>query len=151
MTPQALEQIHRAAFTQDRPWRAAEFTDLLASPHVTLHAAPYGFALTRTVAGESELLTIAVLPTHQRRGIAQALLLQWLAMLKNRADVAFLEVAADNAPARGLYEKVGFAQAGARPAYYARATGPAMDALLMRREMRMAQGAVSPLKSPESG
>jgi ribosomal protein S18 acetylase RimI-like enzyme len=35
------------------------------------------------------------------------------------AVAMFLEVAAGNFPARGLYEAAGFAKAGVRPGYYA--------------------------------
>jgi ribosomal-protein-alanine N-acetyltransferase len=44
----------------------------------------------------------------------------------------FLEVAADNAPAIGLYQSAGFIQAGVRCGYYAR-SGGAVDALVLKR------------------
>ena len=131
MTPDDLARIHRAAFTSDRPWRAREFADLLQSPHVALSDAAHGFALTRTVAGESELLTVAVDPAFQRRGIARQLLDSWLTAAKENAARAFLEVAADNHAAIALYHQLGFAEISRRRGYYARADAAPADALIM--------------------
>ncbi|MDF1729040.1 MAG: ribosomal-protein-alanine acetyltransferase, partial [Sulfitobacter sp.] len=69
MKPADLARLHAAAFTRERPWAAAEFAALLENRHTALLTRPHGFALTRTVAGESELLTLAVDPAHQRQGI----------------------------------------------------------------------------------
>ena len=42
----------------------------------------------------------------------------------------FLEVAADNTPARALYEQNGFVQIGVRPRYY-----DGVDAIMMRKDI----------------
>ncbi|WP_415921448.1 GNAT family N-acetyltransferase [Tateyamaria sp. SN6-1] len=115
----------------ERPWSAAEFETLLGQPHTRLAHVPQGFALWRGIAGEAELLTIAVDPSAQGHGIGTAVMHRWMADAATTCDTAFLEVAADNAPARALYAKTGFAQVGLRPAYYARGTAPA-DALILR-------------------
>ncbi len=96
MNSDALAALHQAAFTIDRPWSAPEFTELLDNSFTSLISHPHGFALIRTLAGETELLTLAVDPAHQRQGIAQRLLTQWLKDAQSRAERAFLEVAADN-------------------------------------------------------
>ena len=44
----------------------------------------------------------------------------------------FLDVATSNAEAKALYLKAGFVEVGKRKAYYARATTPAEDALILR-------------------
>jgi len=41
----------------------------------------------------------------------------------------------DNPGALALYEAAGFAPSGRRPGYYARTDGPAVDAVVMRREL----------------
>lgn len=131
MTPAQMAAIHTRAFVHDRPWSAAEFTDLLAQPYTAAYTAPGGFALTRTLAVESELLTLAVDPAHQRRGVARSLLSAWLHAIESHAETAFLEVATDNAPAIALYTQQGFTRSGLRRAYYARSAAPAADALIM--------------------
>lgn len=133
MTPFELAQIHANAFTQDRSWTEAEFAALLASPHTALHTITGGFALTRTIARESELLMMAVDPTHQRRGMATSLMNAWLLSIATTADQAFLEVAEDNAPARALYGRFDFATVGSRSAYYRRVNAPSVTALVMSR------------------
>ncbi len=47
----------------------------------------------------------------------------------------FLEVAAGNAAAIGLYEGAGFQRVGLRRGYYAKSEGPAEDALVLRRPL----------------
>lgn len=135
MTPAQMAHIHAAAFTQERAWTAAEFTSLLASPYVHAFTANGGYALTRTLAGESELLSLAVHPDHQRRGIARGLLTAWITAIQPQAETAFLEVAADNSGALALYESMEFARSGLRKGYYSRADAPAVDAVLMSRPL----------------
>ena len=133
MTPEQMAQIHAAAFTDARSWTAAEFNILSAQPFVTVFTAKGGLALTRTLAGESELLTLAVHPDHQRRGVARGLIADWIAAVQSHAETAFLEVAEDNDPALALYLSEGFAKTGLRKGYYARRDGPAINAVLMSR------------------
>jgi ribosomal-protein-alanine N-acetyltransferase len=130
MTPEALARLHQKAFLTTRPWHAAEFESLLRSPHVYLFAREHGFALIRVVAGEAELLTLAVDPEHRRQGIASALMHDW--MIASEAGSAFLEVAADNQPAIALYAGHGFEICGRRAGYYRRKDAEPVDALLMQ-------------------
>ncbi|MEX3314573.1 GNAT family N-acetyltransferase [Sulfitobacter sp. PS-8MA] len=135
MTAAELATLHAAAFTRDRPWRAEEFASLLDSPFTTLLTRPGGFALIRSIAEESELLTLAVDPAHQRRGLGRALVQDWITALPRSITSGFLEVAEDNAPARALYAAMGFAQVATRRAYYARPGGPPVDACILRRDL----------------
>ena len=131
MTPDQLAQIHRDAFVHERSWQAAEFAELLAKPYNHCLSTKGGFALIQTFEDEAELLTLAVSPAHQRKGIAQELITRWIST--SDASTAFLEVAADNNPAIALYSKNGFTQSGLRKDYYKRPSGLAIDALLMTR------------------
>lgn len=130
-----MAAIHHAAFVHDRGWSAEEFTALLAQPYIAAFTAQGGFALTRTLAGETELLTLAVSPAHQRRGIASTLIRQWITSVQPTTQTAFLEVAADNYAALALYGDQGFIQSGLRKAYYKRSTSAAVDAALMTRAL----------------
>ena len=127
---QALARLHAAAFDHPRPWSAAEFQALLADPLVTIVAspedAPQGFAVIRTIAGESELLTIAVAPDARGQGLGRRVLNLALA---HSASTVFLEVASSNSAALQLYRTAGFDAVGRRPRYY----DDGSDALILRR------------------
>lgn len=86
------------------------------------------------VVGESaEILTVGVIPSARRRGIARALLDGLIEEARRRAAVeAFLEVRVDNAAARALYNADGFVEVGIRPGYY---DGGRVDAVVMRRDL----------------
>lgn len=132
MTPALLARLHAASFTAPRPWTEAELAGFLADPLCDLIALDGGFALIRTIAGEAELLTIAVDPTLRRRGLGRTLLDAALVRAKARgAEAIFLEVAADNVAAIALYEAAGFQRSGTRPGYYRQADGFRTDALTM--------------------
>lgn len=144
MTPEQMEATHAAAFTQARAWRAAEFAALLERPGGFVVGDARCFALGSVVAGEAELLTIATHPDHQRQGHALAVMRAWMAEAVARgAEVAFLEVAEDNTPARALYERCGFAEAGRRRGYYRRSDGGRVDALVLRRLLDPRAGGAS--------
>jgi ribosomal-protein-alanine N-acetyltransferase len=131
-----MTRIHTAAYRLDRPWTQAEFSGLMDSPHVIALGDDRAFILARIIADEAEVLTIATHPDHRRQGLARDLLAQFHAAAQAKGAVtAFLEVAADNAPALALYLSAGYVQAGLRRAYYDRADGPAADALILRRAL----------------
>ena len=137
MTAEEMARLHAAAFAPERGWSAEEIAALLAHPLVTAHVAAAGFALTRTVADESELLTLAVAPEARRQGVGRALVARWLGGLGGAR--AFLEVAADNAGAIALYEAAGFEVSGIRRGYYRRPGAAPVDALAMTRRMTLGQ------------
>jgi ribosomal-protein-alanine N-acetyltransferase len=135
MTPKALAALHGRCFTTPRPWTAAEFAGFLADPLVFLLVeGDAGLLLGRAVAGEAELLTLAVAPEARGRGLGRKLVSRFLYQARLRgAGSAFLEVAEDNTPARALYARTGFAEAGRRRGYYQAPDGRAVDALVLRR------------------
>ena len=137
--PARLAAIHAACFTTPRPWTAAEFAALLAQPHVFLltddASAPGALLIGSAIAGEAELLTLAVRPPARRQGIGRRLVQDFLATAQARgAEDLFLEVAADNAAAIALYEAAGFRRSGLRRGYYHTAEGAAGDALVLTRK-----------------
>ena len=128
-------------------WDANTLRDMLADPTTSALIAkvrlnetaphmPAGFVIGRTAADEAEVLTIGVSEPFQRRGIGRRLmdgLIRAVAGLG--AGRIFLEVAADNDGARGLYLDMGFTAVGLRPAYYQRPDAPPADALTLACEL----------------
>jgi ribosomal-protein-alanine N-acetyltransferase len=105
----------------ERAWTRQDLAGLLASPGVT------GLLL------QAESRDVAVRPTERRRGAGRRLLTAVIdRVCEAGAQTLFLEVGADNPPARALYEAMGFRVIGTRPAYYRRGEGPPADALIMR-------------------
>lgn len=117
----ALAALHASVFAQG--WSESDFRKFLADPAVYGFAAgglkPTGFILCRVTADEAEVLTLGVAAAHRGRGIGRALLALAMAEAARRgARQMFLEVGEDNAPARALYESLGFLGVGRREQYY---------------------------------
>lgn len=94
---------------------------------------PLGFSLSRTVAGESELLLLAVAPACQRRGVGRRLLDQFMDRARaNGARRVHLEVRDGNS-AIEMYRGAGFKPAGRRRNYYRGLDGRQFDALTFAR------------------
>ena len=134
MTPARMAEIHAAAFAgHGQVWSEADFLQMRARPGTDFLAVNTdGFALFQVIAPEAELLTIAIDPPAQGRGLGRIALETAMVLAAERgAETMFLEVAEDNAPARALYDRLGFTQTGRRRGYYARAGAAAVDAILM--------------------
>lgn len=138
MTPAEMARIHAAAMTDSRPWTAQEISAMLAQPGCLAFSNGPSFALVRFAADETELLTIATHPYRQNQGLASTLVQHWLEAAKRRDMAsAFLEVAADNAPALRLYLSQGFRKSGTRRGYYERQGAPSADAVVMERRLTL--------------
>lgn len=142
-----LAALQASAF--DDRWSADFIACLLDQPGVVAAVAAespsaqgaQGMILVRSIAGEAEILTLAVRPAARRRGVARALVRYGAA----RADalgagVMFLEVSAANAAAIPLYLGLGFVRAGLRPGYYATPDGVRQDALILRVALPLSVG-----------
>lgn len=129
--------IYASAF--DEPWGEAALLDLLrmqgAFGYIAMekgsddasHAT--GFVLARCLFEEAEILTIAVSPNLQGKGIAKGLMASAHQHAMNKgAEKMFLEVAADNKTARHLYQKLGYEELSIRKDYYRRVGGKRVDA-----------------------
>jgi len=135
-----LADLHDRAFP--RPWSALEFEELLTSPGVFAvmgeagePAVEKGFIFCRSIAGEAEILTIAVDPAARRRGWGGALVEMAAGIAtETGSEAMFLEVASDNTAAIALYAATGFARVGLRKGYYPHPDG-ARDAIVMRRAL----------------
>jgi len=135
--PDTLARLHARAFAPTgRGWSAAEFAYLVDAPHCCLCHEAHGFALSRVIAGEAELLTLATDPGHRREGIAARVLAGVEAKaVQMGAERQFLEVAEDNTGARALYSAAGYAEISRRAGYYARPGGTPVDALVLSKEL----------------
>jgi ribosomal-protein-alanine N-acetyltransferase len=136
-----LARLHALCFPEDR-WDEKALTDLLSMAGASGHLVedveerrPLGFILDLVIAAEAEILTLAVSPDCRRQGVGRALLADLFERAWRRGAHAIgLEVAADNAAARQLYESCGFSPTGRRRGYYRR-RGIGVDALLFRRPL----------------
>jgi len=148
-SPRDLDQIlaiEAASFTS--PWTREMYLAELDNVGVSYcyaardeSGAIVGFCSFWRVADELHINNLAVAPACRRRGVATALLTFVLDEGdKLGARRASLEVRRSNDAARQLYERLGFAAAGVRRAYY---TNPVEDALVLWREdlrLRTARG-----------
>lgn len=133
MTGEDLARTHKAAFTDSRPWSADEFAALLIQKTTVIAGDANSFVLGRVQLDEAEILTLATAPAHQRQGRAKAALEDFLTRIASKGVMTvFLEVAADNVPALGLYETAGFKRVGLRKGYYLRTHVPACDAIVLQ-------------------
>ena len=88
-----------------------------------------GYINYRFIAGEGELMRIAVLPEYRGRGYSKVLMDAMMeAAAKNQITDLTLEVRAGNEFAIGLYKAYGFAEEAVRKKYY---HNPTEDALIM--------------------
>lgn len=139
LTPTDLAASHKRACTVDRPWSSVEFAELLTQKGIILCGDHNSFVLGRVTCDEAEVLTVVTIPDQQRKGLARRALRRFCTAAQQAGAVtAFLEVAADNAPALTLYRSEGFATVGQRRAYYIRNAQPPADALVLRRGLSQA-------------
>lgn len=137
-----LAMIHASVF--DTPWSAAALRTELKKPPVLGLAfidpaeenRILSFVLFQRALDEAEMLTLATLPTHQKRGYAKTLLKAAFSSLRERGVAkCLLDVAADNQGAISLYQKLGFTEDGRRKGYYKRSGAMPADAILMSSDL----------------
>ena len=138
-----MDQTHVAQIAQlevlcfSDPWSESSIASELSNPLSCWLVAVEGekvagYVGSQTVIGETDMMNVAVHPDYCRQGIANRLILTLVDALKERGSHwLMLEVRQSNAPARALYEKLGFAEVGRRKNYY---RNPKEDALILRKE-----------------
>jgi len=130
----AVAALHAVSFR--RGWGEDEILQLLldravVTQRMTNGGKLIGFIMSRRAAGEAEILSVAIAPGWQGRGLSRDLLnwhLRRLAGLGVRA--VYLEVGEHNAPACRLYRRAGFREVGRRQGYYE----DGATALVLRRD-----------------
>lgn len=105
------DYAHCIVYTQD-----TEANDLVYSKS---SSKIIGYAIFHLMGEDSELLSIAVSPNSQQKGIGTSLINSGLCKLNfENGDKCFLEVREGNLKARKFYEKNGFILFGTRKKYY---------------------------------
>ena len=130
-------EIERLCFSD--PWSEKMLAEHLANPcSLTLAAVDgagrlLGYVGLLAVVDEGYITNVAVRPDCRRQGVASSLL-QALESRGRARNLTFLtlEVRQSNAPARALYEKLGYLQAGLRRNYY---ENPREDAIIMTKTL----------------
>jgi len=121
-------------------WTRNQCVGIFALPGVwltmaTLDGAPAGFALSRKVADEVELLLLATAPASRRRGVAAALLRSVIAdSIAAGAITLHLEVREGNEAIK-LYRGTGFVKVGERRNYYRGSSGQSFHAFTFSRKL----------------
>jgi [ribosomal protein S18]-alanine N-acetyltransferase len=128
------------------PWSFETFSAALALRHMRFLVAEdrvaragdgepalVGYVVAMVMADEGEIADVAVAPGARRRGVARTLIERVAAdLMQEGVRSLYLEVRESNAPARALYDAMGFAQVGRRRGYYQL---PSEDALLLRKDL----------------
>ena len=130
-------EIERLCFSD--PWSEKMLAEHLANPcSLTLAAVDgagrlLGYVGLLAVVDEGYITNVAVRPDCRRQGVASSLL-QALEARGRARNLTFLTLEArqSNAPARALYEKLGYVQAGLRRNYY---ENPREDAVIMTKTL----------------
>lgn len=131
---QDVAELEQKSFTV--PWSGKLLEECLVSPLDKVWVLEdegkiKGYCNFRVIAGEGELMRIAILPASRGRGYGRELMeiLAEYARI-NQVEEISLEVRASNSAAINLYKSYGFKIEAVRKRYY---TDPAEDALIMWR------------------
>jgi ribosomal-protein-alanine N-acetyltransferase len=123
-------------------WTRSQCAGILPMTGVSLivardmeRASIVGFSLSRTVADESELLLLAVAPSHHRQGIGTLLLDDFMERARSSGVTrTHLEVR-DGNPAIQMYRESGFVPVGRRRNYYHGMDGGRFDAITLAKDL----------------
>lgn len=122
-------------------WNRKQLLDALALPGTHLLLAGthggepadeeevVGFALSRAVLGEEELLLLAIHPAHRGRGLGTVLLERFVAAARAHGSARLFLEMRDGNKAETLYRRQGFISIGLRRNYYRRGVAGPLDAI----------------------
>jgi len=123
-------------------WTRSQLAGILPMNGVSLmlarapgRAGTIGFSLFRTVADESELLLLAVLPDYRRQGVGRQLLEDFLDRARNDGVARVHLEVRDGNPAVAMYRSSGFLPIGRRRNYYHAADGARFDAITFSTQL----------------
>lgn len=121
-------------------WSRSQCAGILPMPGVWLLLARregrgVGFALSRVILDEAELLLLAVQPGLRRTGVGAALLEAVAQEALTRGAIQLHLEMRENNPAGALYRGAGFGEIGRRPRYYRGSDGHSFDAITLARPL----------------
>ena len=135
-----LMQVMNSAFDPlfGEAWNAGQCLGILSLPDVWLSFAEtgdrtIGFALSRLLMDEAELLLLAVEPDARCHGVGRALIERAVVVAAGKGAHRLLLEVRDGNQALDLYRDSGFGEIGRRRAYYHGSDGAARDALTLAR------------------
>jgi ribosomal-protein-alanine N-acetyltransferase len=138
-----IMRVMEAAFdpAYGEAWSRRQVADALVLPGTHYHLAradgeppgpgelAAGFALTRAVLDEEELLLLAVMPACRGKGLGGRLLRRVKQAARERGVARLFLEMRDGNGAEALYRRHGFAAMGRRRNYYRRGTAGPADAI----------------------
>jgi [ribosomal protein S18]-alanine N-acetyltransferase len=137
----AIMPVMRAAFDPryGEAWSDTQCFGVLGVPGSTLliggDDVVQGFALSRVILDECELMLLAVDPAMQGEGLGRELLNEVIRQAHSAgAKSLFLEMRSGNSALR-LYTSAGFVEVGRRPNYYRGSNGETFDAVTYRCQL----------------
>ena len=119
-------------------WNAGQCLGILSLPDVWLSFAEYedrtvGFALSRLLMDEAELLLLAVEPHARGHGVGRMLIERSAEIAAEKGAHRLLLEVRDGNHALNLYREAGFGEIGRRRDYYRGLDGTTRDALTLAR------------------
>ena len=139
LNPTQLDDVYELEqITFSDAWSPSSLLSSFESPHSLFFAATddksgslLGYAIVYCIAGEAQILNIAVDVYQRERGIGSALMQAMIDGATARGcELILLEVRESNQAAISLYKKFGFQTIGRRKKYYSK---PTEDAIQMQR------------------
>ncbi len=130
-----LAEIEEICFSE--PWSEAVFENFLERKgSVVLAAASegtvVGYITGACVLDQSDIYNIAVISEYRRKGVGDALLREFFAVLPAEVKTVGLEVRESNGAAISMYRKNGFETVGMRKNFY---ISPRENAVLMTKQL----------------
>lgn len=137
--------IEKEAFPD--PWHISFFKRELRSrkKHTHCYVAKInnnviGYIVFYIFCGEGHIMNIAVDSAFRRQGVARYLISSALEIVRRQSgNEVYLEVAANNTPAKQLYRQLGFKIYGIRKKYYRNGE----DAYILRKEVQFETSQIS--------
>lgn len=123
----AIEEMEKICFAS--PWSYESLYHDIVENHMALYLVAElseegekkvcGYAGVWNIVGEGHITNVAVSPEYRRRHIASGILTVMEDVLAQEGVTSYtLEVRRGNEPAKALYQRLGFQEAGIRKGYY---------------------------------